>query len=450
MMHLPRCRGRAASAVAVALLCAAHARARPHYQAVGEASLGYTDNAQAAPSTASDDDPVVARSVFLMLSPGAVVAYASPRQLQRLAYRYEYDLYFDAAASSSSSNRLDYRSFFDLSPRLTLVLGASVTESDRFNTVAFGAPGASAIGAVPTGTGSYLAAGADEGLNIDVGPGWRGWETGYALVDTPIFGTEAPRTIGLGGRLGLERSFFADAVGVEGRADYSIISDSIEPDGTPIGKQRQVVAGGVALWRHDWGRYVTSSADAGALRVQRLNSGKGFWTPTGTAVLAYTTEDGDAQLSYSHTVTTNALLGQTLLIDEVRLRGELPLTKEGELTLASTLAYQRGKLIDEDASLATRVRVILGDISLGWQATKLLELGVRYEHVEQKSGANTPPLPVSFVQNNVLIGATLKFPQDRDMPRPYRAPRRVDRSDEIRDGIAPGAAGPRAPGEGAR
>jgi hypothetical protein len=92
----------------------------------------------------------------------------------------------------------------------------------------------------------------------------------------------------------------------------------------------------------------------------------------------------------------------------------------------------------------------LGDVSLGWQATKLLEVGARYEHVEQKSGANTPPLPVSFVQNNVLIGATLKFPPDRDMPRPYRAPRRVDRSDEIRDGIAPATAGPRAPGEGGR
>jgi hypothetical protein len=448
MTHLARWAGRAATAVA--LLSVAQARARPHLQLVGETSLGYTDNAQAAPETASDDDPVVARSVFWMLSPGAVLAYASQRQLQRLSYRYEYDLYFDAAASSSSSNRLDYRGFFDLSPRVTLVLGANVTQSDRFNSVAFGVPGASAVGAVPTGTGSYLSAGADQAFSFDLGPGWRAWQSGYSLVDTPIFGTEAPRTVTLGGRLGAERAFFADAVGVEGRADYSIIKDSIEPDGTPLGKQRQLVAGGAALWRHDWGRYLTSSAEAGALRVQRLNTDRGFWTPAGTAVLAYTTEDGDAQLSYAHTVTTNALLGQTLLVDEVRLRGELPLTKEGELTLASTLAYQRGKLIDEDATLATRVRVILGDVSLGWQATKLLEIGARYEHVEQESGANTPPLPVSFVQNNVLIGATLKFPPDRDMPRPYRAPRRVDRSDEIRDGIAPASAGPRAPGEGGR
>jgi hypothetical protein len=426
------------------LVSATHAQAGPRLQAVGETSLGYTDNAQAAPSGTGDD--VVARSVFLMLSPGGVLAYASQRQMQRLSYRYEYDLYFDAAASSSSSNRIDYRGFFDLSPRWSLVLGAAATESDRFNSVTFGVPGASAVGAVPAGTGSYLSANADEAVSVDLGPGWRAWETVYALVDMPILDTVAPRTLGTGARLGGEHAFQFDSVGLEGRADYTVIDDSIEPDGTPLGQQRQLVAGGVALWRHDWARDWSSSADAGALRVQRFNSDSGFWTPTGTASIFYTTEHGDAQLYYGHTVTTNALLGQTLLIDEVRLGGEIPLVKEGEVTLAATLAYQRGKLIDEDATLATRVRVILGDISLGWQATKLIEVGARYQHVEQKSGANTPPLPVSFVQNNVLIGATLKFPPDRDMPRAYRAPRRVDRSDEIRDGLAPEAAGPRGPG----
>jgi hypothetical protein len=449
-MHNGAWRARAARVVALLLLGTAPSRAKPHLQGVAETSLGYTDNAQAAPSGVAGEGATHSRSVFLMLSPGGVLAYATPRQLQRLTYRYEYDLYFDAAASSSSSNRLDYRGFFDLSPRFTLVLGAAVTQSDRFNSVAFAAPGTGTIGAVPSGTGSYLSAGADEALNVDIAEGWRGWESASAVIDTPIFDTEAPRTAAASGRLGAERSFFRDSLGVEGRADYSVITDGVQSDGTELGQQRQLVAGGALLWRHDWGRYLTSSAEAGVLKVERLNTGRGFWTPAGAAALAYTTEQGDAQLSYSHTVTTNALLGQTLLVDDVRLRGQLPLTKEGEFTLAATLAYQRGKLIDEDATLATRVRVILGDVSLGWQATKLLELGLRYEHINQKSGAQAPPLPVSFVQNNVLLGATLEFPPDRDMPRPYRAPRRVDRTDEIRDGIQPASAGPRAPGQGTR
>ena len=44
-----------------------------------------------------------------------------------------------------------------------------------------------------------------------------------------------------------------------------------------------------------------------------------------------------------------------------------------------------------------------------------------------------PGLPERFVQNAVLLGATLKWPPDVDMPRAYRAPRRVDATDEIRD-----------------
>src|SRR5262249_52055179 len=149
------------------------------------------------------------------------------------------------------------------------------------------------------------------------------------------------------------------------------------------------------------------------------------------------TEQGDAELTYGHTVTNNALLGQSLLVDALTLHGELPLTQKSELLLAGSLGYQNGRLLDENAELATRVQVYLADVALGWQATKSLVVGVRYQHIQQASGADTPPLPVSFVQNNVLVGATLRFPPERDMPRAYRAPQRVDRSDEIRDGFRP-------------
>jgi hypothetical protein len=50
-------------------------------------------------------------------------------------------------------------------------------------------------------------------------------------------------------------------------------------------------------------------------------------------------------------------------------------------------------------------------------------------------------LPVSFVRNSIMIGATLKLPPESDMPRVYRAPRRVDRADEIRDAVEPAGIG---------
>lgn len=428
------------------LLAAAPAAGAPHLQGVAESSVGYTDNARATPS----DSGASTSSFFWMLSPGVTLVSASARQVQRLRYQYQYDLYFNTGTSSSSTNRLDYRGFFELSRRSSLVLGANGTQSDRFTNVAFAAPGAGTVGAVPAGTGSFVQGALDQGLHLDLAEGWRGWQTASALFSTPLFDTVAPRTVGGALRLGIERAYFVDAFGVEGRGDFTVVSDSVLIDGSPAEVQRQLTGGGVARWRHDWNRDFTSSAEAGALRVERLNTDRGFWTPIGSATIAYATEQGDAQLSYAHTLTNNTLLGQSLLVDEVRLRGDLPLTSKGELYLAGSCAYQYGRVLDQNTDLATRVRVILGDIALGYQLTKLLHVGARYQHVQQKSGADTPPLPVSFVLHSVLIGASFRFPAERDMPRAYRAPRRVDRGDELRDGFQPTAVGPRAPGDAAR
>jgi hypothetical protein len=371
-----------------------------------------------------------------MLSPGVVLALESPRAVQRIGYRYEYDLFLAQSTASGSSNLVDYHGFFELSPAVRLLLGSSASETNRYAAVAFSAPGSAAAG-VPAGTGAFAQAEANEALNFDLGVGWRAWQGGRALVEAPILGTTAPQTTEFGANTGVERSFLRDAVGGEARADYTVVRDGVLSDGRPAGVQQQLVASGVALWRHDWGRAFTSSAEAGAARVQRFNTGRGLWSPVGTATLAYANESGDAQLSYAHRISTNAVLGQSLLADEIRLGGALPLTRRNELLLAVSAAYQHGRLIDENANLAAHVNVLMGDIALGWQATRALEVALRYQHIQQTSDAEAPPLPLSFVQNNVLLGAILRFPPDRDMPRAYRAPRRVDGSDEIREGVTP-------------
>jgi len=422
----------------VALLFSATASTKPKLQAIGEASLGYTDNVRTTPDAPGLATTPRSTAAFLTLSPNLVLSLEAPRATQRLRYRYEYDLFFAQSNTSISTNQLDYQAFFELSQRVTLTVGSSASETNRYAAVALSAPGSGVVSALPAGAGAYLQAAANEALSIDAGVGWRAWQGGGVVVAAPILGTQAPQTTDVSARTGLEKSFFRDAAGLEARSEYTVVQDGVRGDGTPLGVQELLVVGAVALWRHDWGRYLTSNAEGGALRIQRVNVGRGFWAPTASATLAYATEHGDAQLSYAHDVRSNALLGQALLVDEVRLRGALPLTSHDELLLAASAGYQRGSLIDENAVLAARVDVAMVDVALGWQATRALQLALRYQHIEQMSDARTPPLPLSFAQNNVLFGATLRLPSDRELPRPYRAPRRVDRSDELRDGVAPG------------
>jgi hypothetical protein len=303
------------------------------------------------------------------------------------------------------------------------------------------------VDAVPPGGGSFLAASADELVTFQPSAGLRIYESATVAEQTPLFDTVAPRTFTTGARLGVDHSWEADAVGVESRLDYAAVDGALRPDGTPAGPQRQIVAGGVGIWRHDWGRFFSSRAEAGAVRAQRLNTGFGRWEPVGTAALVYVSELADAELSYRHAITMNPLLGLSLVVNEVRLRGAVPLTKKGEVFVAASAGYQQGRILDDSERLAAHVDAALADVGVGWQTTNYLLLGVRYQHIEQMSDMRTPPLPVSFVRNTIMLGATLRYPPESDMPRAYRAPRRVDGKDEIRDTTGPTA--PRERGGGA-
>jgi hypothetical protein len=413
------------------------ASASPKFQGVAETSIGYTDNIQSVPSVPLPGEPPKAAGAFVMLSPGIVMAEALPRLIYRLKYTYTYDLFFEQTDLSNSSNQLELQAFYDVSPRVAMVVGANVLQSNQYSALILLPPGAGTVNATPAGSENFLSASANELVSVDLAPDLRGYE-GVALTEvTPLFSTVAPRTFEPTGRVGVERTFVTDAVGAEARGDYSYVQGALDPDGAPLGDQSQVIGTAVGTWRRDWGRSFASRIEAGALRLQRLNTDKGFWEPTGRATLSYVPAFGDAELSYDHTVTTNPLLGQTLVYDEAWLRGAIPLTKKGELLAAASCGYQSGRLLDENAVFAAHINVLLADVGLGWQATDTFLLGLRYQHIQQISDAQVPPLPLSYVRNTVLLGATFRFPPEREMPRAYRAPERVDRSDEIRDAIQP-------------
>jgi len=431
----PRSRSRLGAAVALlfAWSCAlGSARAAPKLQAVGEGTLGVTDNAASAPDVPLPGGAEKSAGAFLILRPGLVFSLLSARTLQHLTYTYEYDLYFGETDSNSYSNRLEYRAFFDVSPRVSAVLGAYATQASSYSALTLAPSGSESLSLFPGGDANTLQLGADELMSFDLHPGWRLFESVGVAWGTPLFDTEAPTTLVPNARLGLEYSWVAAAVGLEVRGEYAVIRDGVGADGVTIPLQKQLVTAALGTFRHDLGRYFTSRAGAGILRVDRFDPPFGAWYPTAGAALAYADVVGEAELSYAHTVVTNALLGQSLLMDEVRLVGAVPLDQRERFVIGASAGYQTGRLLDETAEPLSRVSVLLADLSFGWQATSLLLLGVRGQHIDQRSDTRVLTLPVSYVRNSIMLGAAVKFPPDPEMPRAYRAPRRVDRSDELR------------------
>jgi len=409
--------------------------AKPKLQVVGTGEIGWTDNIYSSPDDPVPGVPEKQAGTFGVIAPSLVLASGSPAAYHRLSFTHATSVFFAEPEANTASNRIDYRAFFDLSRRTELVLTSSLVQSGIHTSGMIITPGENDVAALTpgTGTGSYMIGSFETLLGYDLGPGWRTYQGAGAVGATPILEAEGPKTAEVHARVGLERYWEADSVGPEVFAGYTVIDDAVDEDGNPIGRQRQLLATGIGRWRHDWGRYFTSTAEAGVMRVYRINTGRGFWGPVGLAALAYATDTGEAELSYAHRVTTNALLGQILLVDEVRLRGAVPVAARDEVVVAASGGYQRGRLIEEDATLAANVDVILIDVGVGWQVSDNWMLGPRYQYLRQMSDADLPPLPLSFQKHTVMLGATFKLPPDRDMPRPYRSPRRVDRADEIRD-----------------
>lgn len=401
-------------------------------QAVGETTIGVTDNAQSAPDVPLPGGSEKSPGAFLVLRPGLNFGVSSPRTVQRLTYTFDYNLYFSRTNSTSSSNRLEYRGFFDLAPTVDATLGASATESDSYATMTLAAPGSGILPLLPGGTGQLFQAEADELVNVQVGVGWRAWERAGLVFGAPLFDSVAPQTLSPTGRVGLEYSWEGTALGAEGRATYIVVRDGVRPDGTPVSLDRKLTLGGVGLARHDLGRYFTSRLEGGALMIRSIERRESRWYPVATAALGYADTAGDATLSYSHGVTTSVLIGQTLVFDEVRLRGGLALDRRARFLVASSAGYQRGQIVDENSRLGANVSILLLDATFGWQLEPWLLVGVRAQHIDQRSDARVVSLPVSFLQNSIMLGAVLRFPPDAAGPGTYRAPQRVDRSDELR------------------
>jgi hypothetical protein len=403
------------------------ADATPYFQAVGETAVGYSDNVDSSPNTpVAGVSPKVA-SPFVLIRPGVVFALSTPRTIQRLAYAFTYTMFLNDSSLNSSANRLDYQGFVDVSRSVGLLLNADVLESNTDTATGLGQEG------LLPGPTSYFAATSNEFVSFDLADKWRAWQGADVLFQTPLSPGENPQTAAFGGRIGIEHAWHSDALGVEGRVNDTFIRNGLLLDGSPAGPQDQLTSTGVGVWRHDLGQHFTDRIEAGVLRVDRLNTQTGFWSPTGTAVLTYTNGLGQAELSYAHTMTSNPLLGQYLLVDEARLGAALPLVKHPGLLFSASGAYQIGRLLDENSVLAAHLDTLLVDVGFACQVVGPLLLGLRYQYVQRWSDVSIPQLPLSFTRNTVLLSATFKFPRDIDMPMRYRAPQRVDRTDEVRE-----------------
>lgn len=419
------------------LLASSPAHADQVLQGVYEATVGATDNVTASPDEPIADVPPKESDLFAVLSPGVLYAIRSDTAQHRFAYTLAANLFARNFDASAFTNRLESQSFFDLSPSLDLVLGASVTQDHRNTDNRFSEVSSTVLRAGVPGTGAFLTARLDESIHYEIARDWRARQAASAAVLTPVF-ESGTRTYETDQRLGVERVWRDDALGPEIAVEYSLMEDPVTLDGTPTSDQSQIITAAQLRWRHDWSRDVTSSLSAGALQMNRLTSEGRYRTVIGEGILAYTRRDGNATLTLRRSATTSLFLAQTTVVNEVDLRGSVPLDDDRKFWLGASAGVQDGELLDLEGQPAAEVDVYLADLGVSWRPYDYLSFTARFQHVTQRSDALAPPLPLTYASNALMLGVRWIHPHDEQLVRTYHAPRRVDQSDTIDDrGPAP-------------
>ena len=431
------------TAILVGTLGSSTAFAKASLQAQLSTFAAWTDNVLSAPDLPPPGQAGPQSDVYFEIKPGLIFSSGTARAIQRLAYFFTADLFATHSEANSYNHRLEWAGFFLPSKTTELLLGVALTEG-RLNT--FNLSQGSSLTPIlvtPPGGVDFFGATASENFNWDITAQWRLFQTLNFNAYVPFNPRTMPDTYQVDQHLVSERAFRKDAFGFDLRIDVTEFTEVRGPtndasgqlvaDGVVEPEQRILITGAVAKWRHDFGHFWNLELNFGFVETNRLQGGGvAIFQPAAKAAFRFLHDYGQAELSYDHTVMPNPIVAQTFALDQVALRGAVPLGLKSHVSIAATVAYQHGRVIDFDqgGDLAS-TDVVLVDGSVTWAPRREIQIYARYQYFDQVGHQDDFLPEPSFTRHNVLVGAIATWPGEAAATVPTRQALRVDRSDAV-------------------
>jgi len=436
---LPSATTVAAIALVASTLTSPRAHAKASIQATTTATAGWTDNILNAPDEPTTMGPQRESDFFFQLAPGAVVASASPRFVQRLSYTFTADLFVSHSEANSYSNALEWAADALTSRTTTLIL-TLLTLQGRLSTFAINQQSSGATVAVlPSTNINYFSQNATESLEWQPSSKWRFGQVLLFRAFIPIDRGVQPDVYDVVPELSFDRLWGRDAVGAVARAAYVEYVPPRDPMTNVAGfDTRQAVTTLLARWRRDWTPFWSSELALGVVNGVGASDdpmvpSQSAWEPSGLAAVRYTHDLGAAELRYAHDVTPNPLAGSTFSTDEVALQGGLPIVR-AKMFLGATAAYQHARLLPLAQGVASAdADVVLIDFTVGWQPRPEIGLFARYSLYDQFGAPPVMDMPATLpdlTRQTVMIGLNVVYPAVAAAKVPTRQSSRVDRSDD--------------------
>jgi hypothetical protein len=156
--------------------------------------------------------------------------------------------------------------------------------------------------------------------------------------------------------------------------------------------------------------------------------------PTGGATLDYKIERGTAAASYTHGANLNPYLRQTLISDDVVLRGGLPIGGT-RWVITGAIGYQHAKTILSQADATTTTLDVFSiDADFAYQISPTMDLGIRYQFADQEGDSELAP---DLVRNALSVTFVMRYPDQTRTVLPFKQPLRMLRDPTLGDGSRP-------------
>jgi hypothetical protein len=290
-----------------------------------------------------------------------------------------------------------------------------------------------ATATVPGGA-SFVSPTVRELFSWDITPQYRAQQVLAFGSFVPIGTTIRPSSYDLDLRLLADRNWAKHSVGLDLRVAWAMFSELQDPMTMAIlsSERQQMIVGIGTRYRYDITHRWSSEAGGGVLFVKQLGDmGASAINYNLNTAIRYGHEYGTAELSYAHTVAPNVFIAQTFISDGVYLRGSLPIGGETSRVFAGAstgLVHSRQLSLTGMAQTTGTVTVWLADAGIGWAPRDEVDLGIRYQIIEQVGNPmDISPIP-SFSRNSVIFSISGRYP-GRIPVEGYKEGRRVDGKD---------------------
>lgn len=425
--------GGAALSCAALLTLSASAGAEPTLTERLRLQGGYFTEARPAPQERVD-------SIYLAAVPELALFWANPGSLFSLTYSLTGAL-TTQGGGTELSNRLVATSMWDLSQRTTLLLSAEAAQSSFSNLLISNTAATSNVALFPSAANRVLTTRVSQGIGYEISPRLRfsqGADVGYI---TSIAPSPPLQTFQANARVGLERIWTSDGIGIDASVGYA---NTTAPAPTP--SQEVVMLTGSPHWRHDWTPTLSSTVAAGATIVYPVGDTQGDarLAPYGRAGLFYFWENTTFGVNYSVGITASPLTGQVIRSDQITANVLTPLSLHEHVTLGASAGVLRSHILDlNNPANEQKFDALMTDVDVTWQASGIVSLFARYQFLAQLGDVNVVGLNPSFLRDTFLVGVQFSSrPAGGDLV-PTRFPQRVDGADG-RGSVGGGSAPPPA------